>query len=322
MSDKTHIVTGNIIFGTNGKSASKKGFDQKSADRLKSLMSSNSLTGKNESEDFKENKRVNREKELSQIQDRSWENVDSSSSSKKEYNNGKQIINSSNHTEKLSDTNVIPSGKTSIFDAEAFKRVQNSEFTQNVIDSAKERRVANKERVERDRSWEVEDRAKTTADVPASMMGFTPHRSSFVPSELPQKKESVEITSERSRVQQSKEAGERLAKMRTEEDKAKQEVFLNDMNDKSHWQDFSAKKISQALNVPITQATCPVKVGEGGVYREKKYDKDLSGIFKSPMSPEEYKEANIKRDTKDLKQNRESGRDDRSWETPENKSKK
>jgi hypothetical protein len=164
-------------------------------------------------------------------------------------------------------------------------------------------------------------RAKNTSEVPASMMGFTPHRTALKPSDLPiPKKELNEVVAQKEKVNQSIEAGKKVAEIYRDINNKKHEEYLKDANDNSKWQDHAANKIKRNYEKEISSKNDAFNFGNPNEYRETSYDKDLSSIFKKS---DPLEERDIKRGSENIKDNTRKHRsEDRSWENVESSKKK
>jgi len=314
MSKKTtHIMSGNVLYDDMNP---KKGFNK--AEELKAALSSK--TPKIE-EDAKSDRKIRAEKKARQsaeIRDRSWETV-SGSARPGERIDPRQTSRSGDANGSVTRMPQASDFRPSIFNPDPFSNAKNSEFTDHAINTGKERRKAKREKTQKQHEFEP-SRARNTSEVPASMMGFTPHRTALRPCDLPApEKEHSEITAQRDRVQQSIKAGEKVAEIYRQRDQEKHQEFLNDANDTQKWQDHVGDKIKRSYEKDMNTKNDAFNFGNPNEYRERSYDKDLSKIFKMPPNPEEVKEANIKRKSDHLKDNTRKHRsEDRSWENVEN----
>lgn len=217
-------------------------------------------------------------------------------------------------------TDVLASNLNSIFDPNRIEKAQNSEFTDHIIDSARDRRREAEEKRQGSREWETEEKSKTTADIPVSQMGFTPLRTAFEPAPLP-KVDIPEVRAEVERSRQSAEAGIKAADLKRELDKAMNEKWNREFNDNRGWEEKTSENIADRFNRPMEVEAEKIKVAEEFTpMSPKKPSIDLSGLF--PVLDVKL-DSNIKRESDGLKSDRTKRQDDRSWETLDNsKSKK
>jgi len=311
MSKQVYITSGNILGDT------KKVFDK--SDELKKAFSREDSFDKNDDKTEKQ-KRVDRKAyEKSKIQDRSWEEV-RSSSLKVDRVNEKQIGKSGNIVENQFK-NELPDTKPSLFNSNPFLNIKNEEFTEHIISSGKTKRKEERNRKNSGRDFEI-SKATNTSDIPANMMGFTPHRTSLTQGELPRLPELPEIKLQKENITRSIEAGMKVAEIYKEIETKKHEEFLKDANDVRKWQDYAASKIEKNYTKKMDSTEKPFNFGNPNEYRESSYKEDLSQIFKKEEMSNN--EVNIKKDRKDIENSTRKHRsDDRSWESTENsKSKK
>lgn len=307
-------MSGNVLYGDD--MIPKKGFDK--AEELKAALSSK--TPKLEEGAFSE-REIRSEKKARQsaeIRDRSWETV-SGSARPGERIDHRQTTRSGDGNGAVTQMPKVSDYTPSIFNPDPFSDAKNNEFTDHIIEAGKERRKADREKSRKNHEFEP-SRAKSTSEIPANMMGFTPHRTALKPSDLPiPEKEHSEITAQRDRVSQSIEAGKKVAEIYRERDQKKHEEYLRDANDERKWQDHAADKIVRNYEKDINAKNDAFNFGNPNEYRETSYKQDLSSIFKSPPSPEEVKESNIKRKSDHLRDSTRKHRsEDRSWEDVEN----
>jgi hypothetical protein len=210
---------------------------------------------------------------------------------------------------------TLTSALNSIFNPEAVEGVKNSEFTDSVLQSGKDKKRESEQRRERSRDWEVETRAKTTKDLAAAQMGFTPNRSSFEPAPIP--KVDLPVVEEiRAQNKKSADAGKEAAKIVKDLDSLFKVEYERDANDNRRWEDIEADKISKNQTRPLPEPEV-IKIAEEVLKEKPDVSKmDLTGVFKMPQNPEEVKEENIKRDSSNLTTKRTKREDDRSWEVP------
>jgi len=211
---------------------------------------------------------------------------------------------------------------TSIFNTDAISESFNSEYTEHTIKSAKEKRQDRENRGKRSRDWEVESRAKTTKDLDEEWttgMGFAPSRTAFKPGPLP-RVEIEAVKKEMERSKKSMEAGKAAAKMKSEADKKSQENF--ESKAKMDFQDAEDTRNKENLSKTVGESR-PIKISQdfvpAGTDEVKKASDSLKGIFAVPKSIEELgEEKSIKKDSSQIKSEKKSRSDDRSWETVEN----
>ena len=107
---------------------------------------------------------------------------------------------------------------------------------------------------------------------------------------------------------------------KAEEDKAKQQKFEERAN--KSFQDAEADKNREALTktvkeqeeIKISQDFVPV-----GNKKTQEISESLKGVFAVPKSPEEAeKEKSMKKDSAEIRSERKTRKDDRSWETLSN----
>lgn len=311
-------MTGNVLFGN--EMNPKKGFDK--AEELKKALAVKSPYIETEEKTEKEIRADKKARQRAEIQDRSWEEVKGSSRPADRFDS-KQISRSGDGNGVVGSGQNPSVTRPTLFNPDPFSSAKNHEFTDHVIGAGKERRKAERERKESKREFEI-SKAKNTSEVPAFMMGFTPHRTALKPQDIPEIKEHKEISAQKDKIIESIKAGEKVAEIYRERDKKKHEEFLRDANDEQKWQDHAASKIERNYCKPMNSPEKPFNFGNPNEYRESSYKEDLSKIFKAPLSPDEVKEDDIKRKSSHLKDTTRKHRtDDRSWESVENsKSKK
>jgi len=214
------------------------------------------------------------------------------------------------HNRKLSN---------SIFDPTAIEDARNDEYTDVVINDARERRAKSEARNQRNRDWEVISAAKSTKNVNPTQMGFTPTRSAYQPAPI-QEIKIAEVEEIKLKNAASLEAGKKAAQIKTDIDKVFAKKWEQDFNDDRPWEEKAHEQIIEAqnreMNITFNEPEIADDFLKGSPVESKL---DLSGIFKMPENPEDYKEAEIKRDSDYLRDpNRARREDDRSWETVSN----
>lgn len=226
---------------------------------------------------------------------------------------------------------MLPPGVNSIFDPNAMENVKTDEFSQHAIDAGKQKRKDREDRKKRPRDWEVEERAKTTADVDPMYMGFTPTRSAFSQQPIPEVKVK-EIENIKEQSEKNRQQGIEAAALKTEIDKIFNAQYEKEISDTRRWEEIEAEKIQDTVNKKHGGGKSSVEVAPDFTSLPKKSEGnlDLTGIFKIPENPENYRDADghlrdrdVKRSSDDIKAQRKTRQDDRSWETLSNsKSKK
>ena len=187
------------------------------------------------------------------------------------------------------------------------EKVKNSEFTNSIINEARQRREDNKNRnmpteEERD-EWEVVSPNIRPSDVKGGMIGTA--RTGFQVQDI----KSVDvgfIKEQRERDVQSAKAGVEAAQIKIQMDAEKDNEIHND------WQTENINRIKKNLNKPHMTPE-PTKLADNFTpLGNGKQSLDLSGLFKVPDF--NAKEKSIKRDIGGLKNVRKDVSSDRSWE--------
>jgi hypothetical protein len=204
----------------------------------------------------------------------------------------------------------LRSGTSSIFNPEALEDVRDSEYTESILDSARDRRM--KERV-KNNEWEVISAAKSTKDTLPSQMGFMPLKTSLPSLETP------EVSFISTNKVKNEELGREALKIRQEINLRESVNNSEKLNDNRSWEDVTFENIVKNQSREMTIDNKVATLADDFVREpSKKIDMSLSGVFTIPPDPKEFKEANIRRDTSDLDSIRSRREDDRSWETVEN----
>lgn len=240
--------------------------------------------------------------------DRSWEKVTSSQTlSDKDAHNEQGSLRPSRAANETIQNSVgmKPTGNT-LFNPNGAQNVKESPLTKVLIEDAKQRREDRKP--ERDNSWETVNPAKKTDDVYAGSMGFTPNRSSFSPAPMP-KVDIPEIAQQKKKTLESQQAGIKAANMKKELDAVMADSTRSKMEGKWDWQDEAEEKINTAMAKPV--AIPKVDKLASDFMKPTPYENKnpFAGLFKTP----EFDDTNIKRDA-DIKSDRKTRKDDRSWE--------
>lgn len=306
----TFIMSGNIITPTIKESSKKQ-----------------DLSGLNEMFDnpFSENedpmstKEAQKKKESKKIKDLSWESIKSPSRNK-DIRDGKVISPSGasdgGETYYSASKSKLPEGKASIFDPEAFKNVMEDEFSSHPVKARKQREK--KSEATRHPEREVELKAKTTSDVAASAMGFTPSKSGIKQPEM-KKTKIAEIDQIKKQQKSNKMAGEQVAELKNVLDnefknKMEERFGSNDLS----WEEEKMIELSQNQNKDFSSKQPKMEfTSEKTVLTPSgtsvKASADLSGLFKVPNIKEE--KTNIKKSTASIQKKRKSRSEDRSWES-------
>lgn len=191
------------------------------------------------------------------------------------------------------------------------------DFSDSIIKESKERKEKRDNRhkrpIESRGEWEQVTKAKTTADVQAGNMGFTPNKSAFSMKEIPKVKVDV-IENQKRLSEQSKIAGIQAAKMKNDLDAIMQKSMQEKMSGDWSWEKEAQEEIHGAINkqINVNQGT---KLSDNMIYKKANTDNDLSGLFSDNVP--NIKEKDIKRDSSGIKGKRKSRQDDRSWEKVE-----
>jgi len=200
----------------------------------------------------------------------------------------------------------------SIFDSDfKFKEDKYSQHAQEAgRQKRKERSNRGKQSAEARAEWEQVTPAKTTADVPVVHGGVTPNRSALEPGKIPEVKLDLVAKAIKSK-EQSRKAGEEAANLKTQMDGIFQKREENVSN---NWEQEALDKIN-------TNATRKMSIYKGSIETAPDFvpqtptgKNPLAGLFAVPADPEKAKEVSIKRDASQLKQERKTRQDDRSWE--------
>lgn len=212
---------------------------------------------------------------------------------------------------------LVPEDVNSIFDASRIENIKDSDYSKHAIAAGKEQRdkKANKGKPSQEAraEWEVVNKAKTTAEVPVTDRGIISNRTAFEPAEIPKVKiSSVEkIIAENKK---SAEAGLEAAKLKTELDN-----IMREKNAKmsGNWEDEALGNIQDTMRKKIDSTPETIVFAKDFTAPPKESDKkmDLNGLFPLPENPAETKETSIKRDVNEIKAQKKTRADDRSWET-------
>lgn len=252
-----------------------------------------------------------------------WQQVSrSAKASSASYRDGRAILPSSISE---AETNYGGPNRTSrfansIFDPSAIEKIENDEYTDVVINDAREKRIKAERKMQKSRDWEVVSASKSTKDVNPAQMGFTPTRSAFQPAPLEEVR-LAEVEAIKKKNAASAEAGKKVAQIKSELDKVLAEKWERDFNDDRSWEDKAHEKIIEAQNREMNIVFNEPELAKDFVKASPiETDFDLSGLFTVPEDPSQYREASIKREDDHLKDPRRSKRreDDRSWETVRN----
>jgi len=312
MNKKTTLQTGNMLL----QGSSKKTPDAKMLDKISNIFSPSKNS---EPVDERSERKDQKERELSEIRDKSWETVEKIEKDRT-IMDSKAIRNNSGmeNTERYDSFSSVPSGKSSILDPEAFNKLQNDEYSQHIIDAGKERRRKEAERGRRDRDFEP-SRATTTADTNPFFMGFTPMRSALKQDPLVGSQDPIkEVEEVKAKAMNAKIAGEKAAKLKTKLDNVFANKFREEANDDRAWQDRMGDEIENRLKNVKAQKNKTPRVADDFTKVPDKSSMDLSGVFKNPYAQFENEEKDIKRDSSSIKSKRAKREDDRTWETLEN----
>lgn len=317
--DKVQITQGNLLtgFGSENKKVANI------ADKLKDIFSvqvvSQPVEAEKEQRAPVKNITAKNLKHLESIdiKNNDWEKVSGSTKTTDVVSDLRAIKPS--RSEKETDNggrSTLSNSLNSIFNPTAIREVKNSEFTEHVISSGKEKRKAEKDKMLRPRDWENEVRAKTTADMNPAQMGFTPNRSSFEAPAIP-KVDLPIVETIKANNKKSAESGKQAAEIITELTKVWNDAYVKDANDNRRWEDIQADKIAQAQVREINVQPSGIKLAPEVVKEKLEPAKiDLSGVFKMPENPAEAKEQSIKENLEHLKSQRKRREEDRSWEVP------
>lgn len=241
--------------------------------------------------------------------DRSWETIDADRS---ETTSSKALSKSRSDEGGENDY----SGRTT--NGNSLEKIfdhQESEFSQHAIDAGRERRLAKEMKKKKNHDWAVNTKAKTTSDVPATQMGFTPNRSAYQPGQLP----SVNIPlvdqmilEESKSAQAGIEAGQMLKEIYQQKNAEWEAKMKGDKN----WEDETIDQINSIFSKESNQSSLGIKLADDLVNEPVK--KEVQPEFKELFTTVDGKQKSIKVDLSHLKSRRKSRKDDRSWETIEN----
>jgi len=313
----THIMTGNIITGFNEDKSKTENLKEKLAEAFKVKENTPDKIEKKARGPIKEITVNNLSSlESKDIKNTNWETITPSKKASETVVGINSIHPSRSGIENnYGGSSTLSNSLNSIFNPEALASNKNSDFTNHVISAGKEYRKNISKKGKPSRDWEVEQKSLTTKDISATMMGFTPNKSAFSPSELP-KVNIPQIKIIKEQAEKSKEAGIKAAEMKINLDRVMAQSYENQRNDNRRWEDIESEKIysNQNKEMPIRKEN--ITLAKDFVSDKLPKTKiDLNGIFKVPENPiESKKESSIKKDISDSTQSRGSREDDRSWE--------
>ncbi len=246
--------------------------------------------------------------------DRSWETLSSS----KDDNQSSKAINKSRsgdggEHDQFGRT-TLGNSLDKIFD------YKEDPFSKHAIDAGQKKRTDRELKKQRNRDWEVESRAKSTADVSATQMGFTPNRSAWEPGKLPEV--NIPLVDQMIKDEEkSAQAGLEAQKMISEIYKEKMADWESKINNKTTWEEDSVDHINSIFAKEHKNESLGLKLADDLVRESEK--KEVRPEFKELFTTVDGKQKSIKVDLSHLKSRKKTRKDDRSWETLENsKSKK
>jgi len=216
-------------------------------------------------------------------------------------------------------TGILPGVGNTMQDPNVIKSKSNSELTNTVISDAKARREAHEERHKRPEEardeWEIAQKAKTTADVPAGQMGFTPHKTSYAQQPMPEVKVPA-IEAIKSSNKKSADAGVEAAGIKAQLDNVMMSSMDSKMKGEYSWEAEAQEKINTNLNKPIEAKSLDIEISKPEMRTPKpaKTALDVSNVFSMPQDPATAEEKSIKRSSKYLSGKRTHRSEDRSWE--------
>jgi hypothetical protein len=209
-------------------------------------------------------------------------------------------------------TGVLPGSGNSIFDPNAMKRKRDNKLTQIVLKDADNKRKEKEERLkgslEAREEWEVVSKAKSTNDIYAGKMGFTPHRTPYEQQPIKDIKFTNTIN------KKNEESGKRAAELKRALDRSKEKEMDAKYGEGWTWEKEALGNIYDSMNKTEEQKELKNIFAPDYVPFTENKIKPLEGIFSMPEDPASYKEKNLKRDSSALKDERKTRKEDRSWE--------
>jgi len=266
-------------------------------------------------------------REAQDIKDDNWEKVAKSSHLNENEISDFRAVSAARSPEEsnFGGRGHLSKALVSIFNPMASEEVENDKYTDVVISDAKRKKIEAETKKEKNRDWENVSPAANSKNLNPSQMGFTPSRTAWEPIPLEPVK-IAEVENIKKKNAENLEAGKQAAQVKTNLDKLFASKWEKDLADNRAWEEIVHENIIKTQDRDMEISKESIKFSDDFIKPAaivSKSSTDLIGLFKLKNDPEDYKEANIKRDVSNLKQKRNHREDDRSWETVSNaKSKK